>query len=411
MIKRFVLPLIILAAAIVGFIGLKNSKPEHEVLPKTENVWRVETQTVAFQQRAPEITIYGRVETPRTSKLTAALVADVTQVNVLEGTKVVVGDILVVLDDSDVQLLLAQRQADLAEINAMISSEMVRFQRDKNLLENEQQLLKLADNAVIRAKKLEKSHLASLATLDNAQAAKQRQYLTLKQLEHDITEHPPRLAQLKARQQRAQALLAQAELDLSRCIIKAPFSGRIAKLNTAIGDRVRVGDALLSLYDLSQLEVRAQLPGRYIKQLRQMMDEHMSLNASANIDGHQASFDLHRFSGEVRSDSGGIDGLFRLEGNSQSLALGTFVELRFKLAEQANLISIPYNALYELDRVYQLNDGYLKAVTIARIGEYQTNTGEKRLLIQSSELSEGDQIITTQLPNAITGLRVEAVND
>ena len=34
-----------------------------------------------------------------------------------------------------------------------------------------------------------------------------------------------------------------------------------------------------------------------------------------------------------------------------------------------------------------------------------------RLLIQSSELSEGDQIITTQLPNAITGLRVEAVND
>jgi len=411
LIKRFVLPLIILAAAIVGFIGLKNSKPEHEVLKKTENVWRVETQTVAFQQRAPEITIYGRVETPRRSKLTAALVADVTQVNVLEGTKVVVGDILVVLDDSDLQLLLAQRQADLAEINAMISSEMVRYQRDKNLLENEQQLLKLADNAVIRAKKLEKSHLASLATLDNAQAAKQRQYLTLKQLEHDITEHPPRLAQLKARQQRAQALVAQAELDLSRCIIKAPFSGRIAQLNIAIGDRVRIGDALLSLYDLSQLEVRAQLPGRYIKQLRQMMAEHMSLQASANIDGQQANFDLHRFSGEVRADSGGIDGLFRLSGNSQSLALGTFVELRFKLAEQANLVSIPYNALYELDRVYLLSDGHLKAVTISRIGEYQTNVGEKRLLIHSSELSKGDLIITTQLPNAITGLRVEAVND
>jgi RND family efflux transporter MFP subunit len=411
LIKRVVLPLLIIVAAIVVFVGLKNSKPENEVHEKAAKIWRVETIPVSFQTRAPEITVYGRVETPRVSTLTSALTADVINVHILEGTEVAVGDVLVELDNTDMQLLLEQRQADLAEINAMITSESVRYKRDQNLLENEKELLQLAENAVIRAKKLEKSKLASQATLDDVHASKHRQYLTLKLLEHNIDEHPARLAQLQARQKRAQALLDQAQIDLERCHILAPFTGRISQLEIAIGDRVREGDNLLSIYDLSDLEVRAQIPGRYISQTRKMMNDGQSLTATTNVDGTALTFTLQRFSGEVRSDSGGIDGLFRLSGNSQALALGTFVELRLQLAQQDQLIELPYNALYELDRVYLLKDGHLEAVTIERIGEYRTDEGEKRLLVRSSELNQGDQLVSTQLPNAITGLRVEAVSE
>jgi multidrug efflux pump subunit AcrA (membrane-fusion protein) len=411
LIKRVVLPLLILVGAIVVFVGLKNSKPEHAVHERAEKVWRVETIPVSFQTRAPEITIYGRVETPRVSALTSALIADVIKVNVLEGTEVTVGEVLVELDNTDMQLLLEQRQADLAEINAMITSEDVRFKRDQNLLENEKELLQLAENAVVRAKKLEKSKLASQATLDGVHASKHRQYLTLKLLEHNIDEHPARLAQLQARKKRAQALLDQAQIDLERCHILAPFTGRISQLDIAIGDRVREGDNLLSIYDLTDLEVRAQIPGRYISQIRKMMSERQTLKASASVDGTALAFTLQRFSGEVRPDSGGIDGLFRLSGNSQALALGTFVELRLQLAQQDQLIELPYNAMYELDRVYLLSDGYLKAVKIERVGEYKTALGKKRLLVRSAELQKGDQIVSTQLPNAITGLRVEALSE
>jgi RND family efflux transporter MFP subunit len=406
-----VLPLLILAGAIFVFVGLKNSKPEHQVHEKAEKIWRVETIQVSFQTRAPEITVYGRVETPKVSTLTAALNADVTKVNVLEGTEVAVGDVLVELDNTDMLLLRAQRKADLAEINAMITSEDVRFKRDKNLLENEKELLQLAENAVLRAKKLEKSKLASQATLDDVHAAKHRQYLTLKQLEHNIAEHPARLAQLQARKKRAQALVEQAQIDLERCHILAPFTGRISQLDIAIGNRVRSGDNLLSIYDLTKLEVRAQLPGRYLNQLRNMMHESKKLIAQADIDGRSYEFELARFSGEVRPDSGGIDGLFRLSGDSQSLSLGTFVELRLKLAEQDQLIEIPYNALYELDHVYLIQDGHLKAIKIERVGEYKSDEGEKRLLVRSTELKANDQIVSTQLPNATTGLRVEALSD
>jgi multidrug resistance efflux pump len=411
LIKRVVLPLLILVGAIVVFVGLKNSKPEHEVRERAEKIWRVETIPVSFQTRAPEITIYGRVETPRVSTLTSALIADVIKVNILEGTEVTVGEVLVELDNTDMQLLLEQRQADLAEINAMITSEDIRFKRDQNLLENEKELLQLAENSVVRAKKLEKSKLASQATLDDVYASKHRQYLTLKLLEHNIAEHPARLAQLQARKKRAQALLDQAQIDLERCHILAPFTGRISQLDIAIGDRVREGDNLLSIYDLTDLEVRAQIPGRHISQIRKMMNDGQTLTATADVDGLSLVFTLQRFSGEVRSDSGGIDGLFRLSGNSQALALGTFVELRLQLAQQDQLIELPYNAMYELDRVYLLHDGYLKAVKIERVGEYKTDLGDKRLLVRSAELQQGDQIISTQLPNAITGLRVEALSE
>lgn len=409
MLKRILLPVVIIAVAITGFMGLKNSKPEKPVLEKQEKVWHVDAIPVQFKTAAPQIKVYGRVETPMSSSLTSALAADVLKVNVLEGSEVSEGDVLVELDTIDADLLIAQRKADLAEIEGMIDAEHQRFKRDKGLLDNQKRLLELAEAEVKRASKLANSGLGSQSNYDSALTTQQQQLLSLENLQYDIANHPARLAQLNAKQLRAAALIEQAEVDKQRCVIKAPFSGRISKLNVAIGDRLRAGDDIISLYDLTALEVRAQLPGRYVTQVRDMMTEHSEIVAKAEVDGHPLSFQLVRFSGEVQQDSGGIDGLFKVIDDRFPLALGTFVPLNMQLAKQKNVIEIPYNALYELDHIYTIQDGYLKQVDIERIGEYVTDKGEQRLLIRSNDLTAGDQIVTTQLPNAITGLRVETV--
>jgi RND family efflux transporter MFP subunit len=230
--------------------------------------------------------------------------------------------------------------------------------------------------------------------------------LALKQLQHDINEHPSRLAQLKATQKRVETLLLQSKVNLARSEIRAPFSGRVAGLTVALGDRVRGGDSLLTIYDLSQLEVRAQIPGRYIGQVRRMLSQGQTLSARAWLDGEEKMLTLNRLSGEVRQDSGGIDGLFRLTDNQEPLPLGTFVELQLQLAEQDSLIELPFSALYGMDRVYLIEDEHLRSVTIERVGEKSSVDGNT-LLVRSEELSEGDLVATTQLPNAITGLRVE----
>jgi len=410
LLKRALLPVVILVIAILVFMALNQSKPDARMMQKPEKVWRVNTVAVQYQDLSPEITIYGRVETPRKASMNAALVADVIEVKILEGSEVEVGQVLLKLDDTDVHLLINQRQADLAEINAAIDSELLRFKRDKELLEHENKLLEIADNAVGRAKKLEHSRLASQSFLDEAYAAKQRQLLTLKRLKHDIAQHPARLAGLKARQIRAQALLEQSQVDLQRTVITAPFTGRVAKLDVSIGNRVRTGDRLLSIYDLENLEVRAQIPGRYLKQIRTSLEQNKQQTATAYIDDNLLQFSLARLSGEIRPDSGGIDGLFRCTSDRNALVLGAFVDLTLKLSQQSSVIAIPFNALYGLNKVYRLTDGHLQSVNVERVGEYHTEQGIS-LLVRSEELKEADLIISTQLPNAITGLRVEALDD
>lgn len=411
MLKRVVYPLVIVLVAIATFMGLKQSKPEKVVIDQPETIWRVNTVPVNIQQISPEITLYGRVETPRNSTLKSALVADVLSIEVLEGAEVTAGQLLLTLDDTDMQLSVLQRQADLAEIEALMAAENQRFKRDQSLLEQQTSLLQLADNAVTRSKKLEQSRLASQATLDDAQATKQRQLVTLKGLNFDIAEHPARQAQLQAQFKRAQALLKQAEVDLERTKITAPFSGRISQLSVSIGDRVRAGDTLISLYDLDNLEVRAQIPGRYIDQVNEMMNHSEVLEAKASLNNNSLAFKLERLSGEVKVDSGGIDGLFSISGNQYAIALGTFIELKLKLAQQNDIVALPFNALYGLDHVYRLKDGYLQSVSIERVGESTNEQGQKQLLLRSQDLQQGDQIVSTQLPNAITGLRVEALSE
>lgn len=411
LIKRLALPIAIIIIAIVVFVLMTKTKPESQTMTKPQKVWRVNTVSVFPDTYSPQLTVYGRVETPIQAMLSAALSADVIAINAFEGDTVKAGDVLIKLDDRDARLIAAQRQADLDEITAQIQSEISTYSRDKAILENEKQLLQLSQKAVARSKKLEQTQLASQASLDDALAAEQKQLVTLKKLEHDIAEHPSRLAQLQAKQSRAQAVLEQVQLDVSRCTIKAPFGGRIANLNVAIGDRVRIGDALLSTYDLSQLEVRAQIPSRLVDQISKMLSEGQTINAHASLANRLLQFKLARLSGEVASDSGGIDGLFKLMTDDQSLAIGTFIELTLTLTEQDNVIAIPYDALYGLDSVYLVKDGYLQHIKITRIGEIVAANGQKQLLITSNQLHTGDHIVGTQLPNAITGLKVEILND
>lgn len=407
MLRKTLLPLIIIAVALLIFFLLKVSEPETSAREQPQKAWLVDAVTVQHQRLAPEITIYGRVETPRDASLKAALEADIEAINVLEGDIVEAGQTLITLDDTDVSLLRDQRQADVREAQALIDSENQRYQRDRGLLANQQQLVNLADKAVQRAKKLEETRLASQSALDESLAAYQQQLLALKQLQHDIDTHPARLAQLEASKSRAQALLAQSEVNLGRTRITAPFDSRVAGLNVAPGDRVRPGDTLLTVYDLSNLEVRAQIPGRFIGRVRTLLNQGKRLQAHARLEGKTIQLTLQRLSGEVRQDSGGIDGLFSIDNNQEPLPLGTFMELQLRLAEQDDVIEIPFSALYGLDRVYRIESGLLQSVPVERVGEKTGANGQKMMLIRSDNLQPGDQVAATQLPNAITGLRVE----
>jgi hypothetical protein len=75
----------------------------------------------------------------------------------------------------------------------------------------------------------------------------------------------------------------------------------------------------------------------------------------------------------------------------------------------AQAVDLPSEALYGMDRIYRVEDGRMRAVRIERLGVVLRD-GERRerVLVRSPTLQAGDQVVVTQLANAIDGLRVRS---
>ena len=183
----------------------------------------------------PTLRLFGRIESPHESHLRSALNADVLTSSVRVGDAVKKGQTLLQLDDTDSKLTLAQRAAELAEIEAQIKGEKNRFKNDQALFLQDEKLLTLAKTKLKRAKQLAESQSGSQASVDTALEAVARQTLNLTVRQNAIDDHPIRLAQLRARLKRASALRDHALRNLERTKILAPFDGRITAVHISPG--------------------------------------------------------------------------------------------------------------------------------------------------------------------------------
>jgi len=140
--------------------------------------------------------------------------------------------------------------------------------------------------------------------------------------------------------------------------------------------------------------------------VQQAFNSGQKVSGTALVNSQDYQFTLRQLAGAVQVDSGGREGLFQVQDNSESMALGSFVSLQLKLPPQDDLIGLPFSALYGLNTVYRVTDNRLEALKVEKVGERLLDSGEQQILIRSPLLNNGDRLITTQLPNAISGLLV-----
>jgi multidrug efflux pump subunit AcrA (membrane-fusion protein) len=404
------LPIIILLTGAGAFAALKATRPEPKPLEPREKTWAIVTQRIESETLSPNLRLFGRTESPRTAHLSAGIAADVVDVSVLEGERVTAGKELVRLDDRDARLMLNQYEAEISEVSAQIELERKKHANDLKALAHERELLALTRREVERARKLANTNVGSLAQLDASQQAVKRQMLAVDTRQLAIWQHASVLAQLESKIRRAESFRDRARLDLQRTRVVAPFDGRTTTVFVTTGDRVKSGDPLVSLYDTSALEIRAQVPTRYLPKVRQSLVESSPLTARTRIDGFDVSAILDRITGEVRAGSGGADALFRIRDGSPWLPLSRTVELIVELPAVEDAVALPPEAIYGTDRVYVLDGDRMKSVQVERFGEMYGPGGENRVLVRGPGLEPGRQVIITQLPNAIDGLRVRVVD-
>ncbi|RDB43830.1 biotin/lipoyl-binding protein [Halomonas sp. DQ26W] len=403
MIKRL-LPILILAIGVTGFLTLRLMRPEPVEVVVQERSWRVDSMVVAYSEHVPVLPLFGEVVSPDRVSLVAPMAARVAERPVQEGQRVAAGTLLVALDEADTLPPLRQAEAEVADIEAQIANERIRNENDREALARERDIVANAQRQLERTRSLVDRNLASPSDLDNASDSLARARLTVATREGAIAEHPARLQSLEARLARTETVEQAARRDADRSRVVAPFDGVVTGIRVAPGDQVASGAALMSLYPREGLELHARVPRRYLAELGESLEQDEPLIAEA-VEGVQR-FRLQRLAGE--SNPGGTEAILVLAGSASGLRPGTLLPVLLQRPAVAETLAVPFSALHGSDVLYRIDEqDRLQRHTVTRLGETLGTDGERWALVKPDGLAAGERVIVTHLPNAMQGLRVE----
>lgn len=224
-----------------------------------------------------------------TATVTSMVTGQVAEVLVSDTHQVKKGDLLVVVDNRDAKIALAQAQAELAKakrqykqtsansnsLNSQIyvsddvihsaEAQVAKAQADAGKAQDElQRRSQLAASGAISKEELSTAQSAvntAKASLDVAQAGLNQAKSSQKAAQSNKAANDALIQGSNENSAPdvlvAQTRVEQAQLDLERTQIKAPFDGVVTSRKIQVGQRVAPGSVLLMVVPLSQLYVDA----------------------------------------------------------------------------------------------------------------------------------------------------------
>ncbi|GAB7080158.1 HlyD family secretion protein [Megalodesulfovibrio paquesii] len=231
----------------------------------------------------------------------------VLEVLVTDNQEVAAGQVLVRIDPAPFQVKLDQARANLHEARqkleesrsqltaARAAVESARFEADSNEAE-----ARNAHTDLVRYRQLVRTGAVSQQALDNAETLARtttaelessRKRVNTAQAQADLAAAQIRTAE--AAIERFKALVAQEELDLAYCEIKALQGGRVTNKNVEAGDYIQVGQALFNLV-LDELWVEANFKETQLTDMRPgqpvqiLIDAYPDLKVTGRVDSIQA---------------------------------------------------------------------------------------------------------------------------
>lgn len=403
--------LVIVAVSGFGSVGLIAFAPEPDHVVADVQGVPVSSIVTQFRRLSPEVRLYGRVETPNTAQLTALISAPVAALAAREGDRVDAGAVLVALDETDMALALERAEAELDEAQADLDVLLLAGDEDRAVLAYQE---RLADQAVAKAdwhRKLFAQGSISRQTLNAALSESHAQAIALVQQRGLVASFEHRRSRALASVARAKASVREARVNLERAAVKAPFPGRVTRILVAPGELVAPGTTVAEIYDDTRLEIRVAIPNVHLPEVEVALAAGVHPAVLADFGDYQGTGFLERLVGAVEKGRSGVDGLVRLDAGVNPPDLGRAVQLRMTMRPVEGLVALPVQAVYGQRRVFMIEDGLLAGIDVERVGEMTTEHGDLRLLVRGPRLNDGARVLTTQLSNAVTGLRVSVTED
>ena len=197
----------------------------------------------------------------------------------------------------------------------------------------------------------------------------------------------------------------QSELDLlnvriDRCLVKAPFSGRIGLRQVSVGSYLAQGQPLARLVQEKPLKIEFEVPELYAPYIRNGMPVVGSYSGSN--DSILAT--IYAFESQIDPGSRNLKIRALSLGNKDNLVPGVFLTISLKLSESATAVLIPTQAV-----IPELNGQKVYKVVNGRVKSQAVETGVRRAKdIEIREgIQAGDSILVTGILQARDGMPVQ----
>ena len=368
--------LLLAGAAALGLIFNTEPGVERETAVR-ETAMLVEVTTPETGTFLPQIEAMGTVMAARDITLRPRVDGEVAGIApaFVPGGFVKEGEVLLRIDDSDYQTALRQRRSELEQAIADLEIEQGR-----------------QDLAVLDYQRL------------NKPLPEDKKSLVLRE---------PHLRASEARIESARAAVKQAETDLERTVVKAPFDAQVLSRDVNLGSQVHTGDPLARLAGLETYWVEATVP---LDKLRWLSFSDGGTKAGSPVSiRHRTAWPA----GEVRQGYlyrliGSLEGETRLarvlvavedplaltpeSSGLPPLMIGAFLECRIQGKEISHALRLPRDVIRSNDALWLMRGAELAIQPVEIVfqdSEYAYITGG---------LNADDQVITSSLATVEEGV-------
>lgn len=431
------LPFIILLCGIGGMLGLKSLKQDppsskREVLPQLVDTVAVEPCEDGFTLKVDGVVVPFR-EISLASRVAGQILKKSPSARA--GEYVREGELLFEVDPSDYELEARRLKESLKQAGSSIEESDIEKTNIEELLQLAQKSLTLQQQEVARFETLKAKNATTTSRLEAVRQSELQSMNSLQGLANQVTMVNARRNRLLQERERANTMLEQALLNLSRTKITAPSDGVVMEDLAEQDDYVQVGAPLVRIEDTSKVEVRFSLR---MDQLRWLWS-----SAVAEVDETQQSYRLPQLAVRIKVD---IDGnrffwparLDRYDGaginastrtvpviaivddpravqsagkdanalplpGPPTLMRNTFVSVEVPIRNSMNLVRIPTEALRPDEKIWMLKDGKFHEQEVKVAHSSPKNVV---LFADPTMVAVGDRVIVSPLSMVSSELRL-----
>lgn len=230
----------------------------------------------------------------------------------------------------------------------------------------------------------------------------------------------PQIAAAEAQLAAARATRDQAQLNLERTVITAPFAGRISETFVDLGQFVSPGTRIASVYDSALAEVRLPLTD-----LQALLID-LPMGAAEDLRENLPKVSLHgviagqiyEWSGVITRTDASLDPQSRMyyaiveikepfntELHPAPLLMGMYVDATITGRPMSDVIQLPKSTVFRRDQIYTLdanNTVQLKTVRVLR--------NDDQFVWLQGDIAAGELVVLERQGYLTPGVRVSAEN-